>query len=103
MTTIPDHIKKAMESNETPDIVKRQIAEVVRIRENGGTQNEGEENFIMATLELDYAMKSGNRPYACLIFEVIHTYLYESPEAALKLTWQRAAEFQCIRDSENKV
>ena len=93
MTEIPEHIKKAMESDETPDMVKRQITEVMRIRENGGPQNEAEENFIMATLELDYAMRSGNRSYIGYILEVIHTYLYESPEVALELVWQRAAEF----------
>lgn len=93
MTEISEHIKKAMESDETPDMVKRQITEVMRIRENGGPQNEAEENFIIATLEFDDAMKSGNRLYIGYILEVIHTYLYESPEAALQLAWQRAAEF----------
>jgi hypothetical protein len=30
MTEIPEHIKKAMESDERPDMVKRQITEVMR-------------------------------------------------------------------------
>ena len=93
MTQIPVHIKKTMESDETPDMVKRQITEVMRIRENGGSKNEAEENFIIATLELNYAMKPGNRPYIGYILEVIHTYLYEPQEAALELVWQCAAEF----------
>jgi len=83
MTEIPDPIKKAMENDETPDMVKRQITEVMRIHENGGPQNEAEENFITATLELDYAMKSGNRPYMGYILKVIHTYLYEPLEDVL--------------------
>jgi hypothetical protein len=93
MTEIPEHIKKAMESDETPDMVKRQITEVMRIQAQGGAKTEAEENFIMATLELDYAMKSNNRPYADYICEVIHTYLYDSPQAALELVWRKAAEF----------
>lgn len=46
--------------------------------------------------EYDHAMKTGNRAYANYAFEVIltyFTYFDVSPEAALELVYQRAAEF----------
>lgn len=93
MSEMPGDVKKSLEI--APDIVKRQVAEVMRIHDNGSAQNEAEENFIHATLELDWAMKNlrKDHPYVSFVFEVISTYLYDSPEKVLEMTWQRAAEF----------
>lgn len=93
MSEMPEDVKKSLET--APEIVKRQVAEVMRIHDNGGAQNEAEANFIHATLELDWSMKNlgKNHPYVSFVFEVISAYLYDSPEKALEITWQRAAEF----------
>lgn len=91
MTEIPEHISKALEA--APEIVKKMFAEVMRIHGLGENQSEAEYNFVSAVCEYDYAMKTGNRAYANYVFEIILTYFDVSPEAALELVYQRAAEF----------
>lgn len=88
---IPENMEAQLES--PPKIVKQMFAEVTRIHNQGEAQSEAEQNFVMAVLEYDYALKTGNQAYAHYIFEVILAYFDVSPEAALQLVWQRAAEF----------
>ena len=88
---IPENMEAQLES--APEIVKKMFAEVMRIHRLGENQSEAEYNFVSAVCEYDYAMKTGNRAFANYVFEIILTYFDVSPEAALELAYQRAAEF----------
>lgn len=96
---LPEFMKQALEAEDTPDMVKRMIVEVERIRGKAKLA-ETDVNFLAMVEEIDYAIKNlePGHPYQALVFEVMKEHLYGSPETAVRMVYERAAVLDRMRE-----